>query len=70
MQTQCVSVLARSKEGDKWRVSGSSGGPVDGTSVVTMKYQFRMPLSNISDFDIGTRPIRIMEWKNVVLPKN
>jgi hypothetical protein len=32
------------------------------------EFDFGVPLSDVAKFIIGTRPIRTMEWKNVVLP--
>jgi hypothetical protein len=46
--------------------SGRDGYDVQGASVA--KFEFPVPLSAISKFIIGTRPIRTNEWKNVVLP--
>ena len=43
--------------------SGGSGANV-------AKFEFEIPLSEVEKFIIGTRPIRTMEWTNVVLPKN
>ncbi len=35
-----------------------------------MNSNFAAPLSNIAHFTIGARPVRTMEWKDVVLPRN
>jgi len=38
--------------------------------VGTEKFDFDVPLADVAKFIIGTRPIRTMEWTNVVLPKS
>ena len=52
-----------------------AGGQSDGKGVVraagvrAAQFIFPVPLSDVAKFVIGTRPIRTMEWKNVVLPQ-
>jgi len=70
MQTQRFLVTATTREGEELRPAGGGPSGVDGTGVVAMTFYFSAPLSNIAHFTIGTRPIRTMEWKDVVLPKN
>ncbi|MEO7297938.1 MAG: WD40 repeat domain-containing serine/threonine protein kinase, partial [Verrucomicrobiota bacterium] len=64
-------VLAVTKDGKELIFSGgSSGGTADGTGVRVENFEFDVPLKEVAKFRIGTRPIRTMEWKDVVLPGN
>jgi hypothetical protein len=53
-----------------------AGGQSDGTGVEraagvrAAQFIFPVPLADVTKFIIGTRPIRTMEWTNVVLPSN
>jgi len=45
-----------------------SGSKPPGRVTVRMRYTLG-PLADVAKFIVGTRPIRTMEWTNVVLPK-
>jgi len=45
-----------------------SGANPPGRVTVRMRYTLG-PLADVAKFIVGTRPIRTMEWTNVVLPK-
>ena len=53
-----------------------AGGQSDGTGVVratgvrVVQFIFPVPLADVAKFIIGTRSIRVHEWKDVVLPNN
>jgi len=47
-------------------------GPVmssAGATVGIARFEFEVPLADIAHFRVGTRPIRTMEWKDVVLDR-
>jgi len=48
-------------------IQSATGGYSDGTGVSIARFVFDAPLSDIAHFRVGTRPIRTMEWKDVVL---
>jgi hypothetical protein len=52
--------------------SSEPGGGRPGyyASVGAEQFEFQIPLSGVAKFIIGTRPIRTVEWKDVVLPTN
>jgi hypothetical protein len=63
--------LAVTKDGRELTASGDSvGGSTDRTGVMVKSFVFDAPLADVASFIIGTRPIRTMEWKDVVLPAN
>ncbi|MGI8965303.1 MAG: hypothetical protein ACR2H1_04350, partial [Limisphaerales bacterium] len=63
-------VVAITKNGRELKSFGSStGGTSDGTGALVQQFIFDVPLADIAYFSIGTRPIRAVEWKDVVLPK-
>ncbi|MDB6019861.1 MAG: Serine/threonine protein kinase [Pedosphaera sp.] len=71
MKTRRFGVIAVTKEGRELESSGGeTGGSGVGSGVSVANFIFDTPLSNIKTFRIGTQPIRMVEWKNVVLPGN
>ncbi|MEI6781664.1 MAG: serine/threonine-protein kinase [Verrucomicrobiota bacterium] len=58
------------KEGRKWEFAGSSMGGQwdDANKLLVERFIFRVALADVARFIIGTRPVRTMEWNNVVLP--
>src|SRR5439155_7431358 len=48
-------------------IESGTAGYSDGTGVSIARFVFDAPLSDIAPFRVGTRPIRTMEWKDVVL---
>jgi hypothetical protein len=69
-QTRRFSVTATTRDGSELQPAGTSTVGNEGSRVLAMRFEFSAPLSNIDHFTIGTRPVRAMEWKDVVLPKN
>jgi hypothetical protein len=68
MQGRQFDVVAITKDGRELPHAGwGRAGPVDG-GVRVENFDFPTPLADVAKFLIGTRPIRIHEWKNVVLP--
>jgi hypothetical protein len=68
--TRQLGVTAIGKDG---RVLGLAGGSLGGqydeqSQKLVERFCFQAPLSEIASFRIGTRPVRTMEWVNVVLP--
>ena len=65
-------VTAVGKDGRDLGSYGSSrGGQYDVQRQETVeRFYFQAPLTDIASFRIGTRPVRKMEWSNVVLPGN
>jgi hypothetical protein len=62
-------VIAVTKNGRELESITSTGGNSDGRAVSIARFVFDAPLSDISHFRVGTRPIRMMEWKDVVLDR-
>ncbi len=69
MKSRRFGVRAILKDGRELMTGGSWSGNGNGTGVRVEEYSFDLPLSDVAKFIIGTRPIRMMEWTNVVLPK-
>lgn len=63
-----LDVLAVTKDGHEIPLTGREIGGTVGAGVRVENFDFDAPLSNVAKFIIGTRPIRTMVWKNVVLP--
>src|SRR6266576_3102183 len=38
-----------------------------GATVGIARFEFEVPLADVAQFRVGTRPVRTMEWKDVVL---
>lgn len=63
-----VEVVA--KDGRTQRPSSSTDHePGNGTGLRTEKFVFDEPLTDVTKFIFGTRPLRTMVWKDVVLPR-
>ena len=60
-------VVAVTKDGRRLSARGSMGGNPD---LYVEEFDVDAPLADVAKFIIGTRPIRVMEWKNVVLPRD
>ena len=69
MQTQRFSVKATTKDGRELQQSTGYSGNTLGSGVLAATFEFDTSLSNIDHFSIGTRPVRAMEWRDVVLPQ-
>jgi tRNA A-37 threonylcarbamoyl transferase component Bud32 len=67
METQRLLIIATTQDGHELQ---SEGGGSTIQDLAAMSFEFLTPLSNITLFTVGTRPIRTMEWTNVVLPQN
>lgn len=63
-------VVAVTKDGRHLTTGPSESGFPDGTGVSVAEFTFSVPLADVAKFIIGTRPIRTLEWTNVVLPNN
>jgi serine/threonine protein kinase len=71
MASRRFGVMAVTKDGRTLTASGGgSSGNSDGTGIRVEDYDFDVPLSDVARFIIGSRPVRTMEWKDVVLPGN
>ena len=69
LQGRQFDVVAITKDGRELPHTGwGRAGPVD-DGVRVENFDFTIPLTDVAKFIIGTRPVRTMEWKNVVLPK-
>ena len=62
-------VVAITRDGREMAHSGGGSSGNVGSGVRVEKFEFNTPLADIARFRIGTRPIRTMEWTNVVLFK-
>ena len=68
-QNRSFGVIAIARDGRELiPIGGGTGGSADGTGVRSESFDFDLPLDQVAKFHIGTRPIRVMEWKDVVLP--
>lgn len=70
LESRRFGVVAVTKDGRELTSAGSSSGGGNGNGVRAEAFDFDVPLADVAKFIIGTRPIRTMEWKDVVLPKN
>jgi hypothetical protein len=66
MPSRRFGVMAVTKDGRELM----AGGSWSDTGVRVEEFTFTVPLADVAKFIIGTRPIRTMEWKDVVLPTN
>ena len=61
--------VALTKDGRELLPSGGdSTATADGKGTGAESFEFAVPLEEVANFRIGTRAIRIVEWKDVVLP--
>ena len=67
LKSRRFGVLAVTRAGRVIAASVNESGNADGT-VHLMDFRFDVALSDVAKFIVGTRPIRTMEWKDVVLP--
>jgi hypothetical protein len=70
MKSRQFGVFAATKDGREVEPAGSERGGNIGSGVRVENFEFAAPLADIARFRIGTRPIRTVEWKDVVLPEN
>jgi predicted Ser/Thr protein kinase len=70
MKGRKFGVLAVTRDGHEQISGGGRSGNIGGTGVGVEEIDFNVPLADVAKFRIGTRPIRTMEWKDVVLPSN
>ncbi|HUJ09226.1 MAG TPA: protein kinase [Verrucomicrobiae bacterium] len=70
MTSRKFGAVAVTKDGRELTASGGESGRSDGLGVRVESFEFDEPLANVAKFIIGTRPIRTMEWKDVVLSEN
>jgi hypothetical protein len=70
MQSRVFDAVAVAKDGREISHLGSGRGGSVGSGVDWGKFEFDAPLADVAKFIIGTRPIRTIEWKDVLLPKN
>ena len=69
IKTRRFGAAAITKDGRDLVASGGSiSGIGDSAGVRVESFEFEVPLSQVAKFRIGTRPIRTVEWMNVVLP--
>jgi serine/threonine protein kinase len=70
LKTRQFDVIAVAKDGRQLPHEGwGRFGPVN-EGIRVENFDFPIPLSDVAKFIIGTRPIRTVEWKDVVLPEN
>jgi serine/threonine protein kinase len=64
-------IVAVGRDGRDLETAGSSrGGQYDVQRQETVeRFYFQAPLADIASFRVGTRPVRTMEWANVVIQK-
>lgn len=62
-------VLAVTIDGKELAATGGERGGTVGAPFQVERFKFPVPVSQISHFKVGTRPIRTVEWKNVPLPR-
>ena len=68
IKTRQYCVVAVTKDGRKLMSGGGISGSSDGSGPQLSRFYFHVPLSDVAKFIIGTRPIRTVEFTNVVLP--
>jgi hypothetical protein len=68
MQTRQFDVVAVARDGREIRSAGSGSSGAVGAEFRVEHFDFELPLAAVAEFLIGTRPIRTVEWKDVVLP--
>jgi serine/threonine protein kinase/biopolymer transport protein ExbD len=67
MQSRQMSAMVITRGGRELTGSGSHSERSDGLGLRVERYEFDVPLSDVANFRIGSRPIRTNEWRNVVL---
>jgi len=65
MKDRKFGVVAVTKDGRELTTVGGESGFADGARLA--EFDFSVPLAEIAKFRVGSRPIRTMEWTNVVL---
>ena len=68
MSSRQFDAVAIAKDGRELPPAGSERGGTIGGDVRIERFEFEVPLTDVTKFIIGTRPIRTNEWKDVVLP--
>lgn len=69
MSGSVVGAMAVTKNGKELQYHSWKPPESGTTGVATEKFEFDAPLADVAKFIIGTRPIRTMEWTDVMLPK-
>jgi len=67
LEKQKFGVIAIDRFGKSMNPAGTGISRNAGSSVSAERFEFEAPLSGIDHFEIGVRPIRTMEWSNVIL---
>ena len=62
-------VVAVTKDGRELPGARNESGHV-GAGIRAESFTFDVPLTEVAKFRIGTRPIRVKEWEDVVLPRH
>lgn len=68
MKSRKFDAMAVTKDGRKLSPNGRSAAGAENSGLSVERFQFDVPLNDVANFAVGTRPIRTQEWKNVVLP--
>jgi hypothetical protein len=68
IQLRQFDVAAIAKDGREILREGAGSRGAFGTGLREHILSLAIPLADVAKFRIGTRPIRTMEWKDVVLP--
>src|SRR5437667_399895 len=58
-------IIAVTRDGRQLESSPSMASA--GATVGIARFEFEVPLADVAQFRVGTRPVRTMEWKDVVL---
>lgn len=68
MPTRQFDVVAVAHDGREIRSAGGGSSGAVGAGFRVENFDFELSLADVAKFIIGTRPIRTVEWKDVVLP--
>jgi hypothetical protein len=63
-------VVAAGKNGTEVASTGGGRSGLMGSAFGLAQFEFTLPLNDVAEFRIGTRPLRTNEWHDVVLPEN
>jgi hypothetical protein len=64
LKSRRFGVMAVTKDGRQLL----TGGSWSGNGILAQEFVFDLPLADVAKFIIGTRLIRTVEWKDVILP--
>jgi hypothetical protein len=69
MQARRFDVVAVARDSREIPATGRSRAGSAGGAVGVERFEFQIPLGDVANFHIGTRPLHTLEWISILLPQ-